>query len=163
LPVVDATNYERFDKYYFRSTIAPFLQCNWDVRKKVFDAKAAIRSLREWRSAAEYYFGDFYPLGEYSTGDDVWMAWQFDRPELAAGLIQAFRRPNCPYDSARYKLRGLDPEASYEIRNLDDPDARSVHSGRELMQQGLPLLIKEQPSAVMVTYSATRQDQRGTP
>ena len=41
LPFFDHTNYERFDDYYFRSSIAPFMQCNWDVRRDDFDVDAA--------------------------------------------------------------------------------------------------------------------------
>jgi alpha-galactosidase len=151
LPFFDSTNYERFDNYYFRSTIAPFLQCNWDIRKKTFDAKAATRCINEWRSAAEHYFGDFWPLGGYDTSNGVWMAWQFDRPDQGAGLVQAFRRPGCPYASARYQLRGLDAGASYVVTNVDAAEPTRM-TGRELMEHGLLVTIAEQPGAAMVTY-----------
>ena len=93
LPFFDHTNYERFDDYYFRSSIAPFMQCNWDVRKDDFDIDAAQKSLAQWRNAAEYFFGDFWPLSAYNISKDVWMAWQFSRLDRSAGMIQAFRRP----------------------------------------------------------------------
>ena len=48
--------------YYFRSSIAPFMQCNWDIRKDDFDVEAALKSLTQWRNAAEYFFGDFWPF-----------------------------------------------------------------------------------------------------
>ena len=113
LPFFDSTNYEKFDNYYFRSTIAPFLQCNWDVRKDDFDANQARKCLHQWRSVADYYFGDFWPLSDYSISNNVWMAWQFDRPDLAEGLIQAFRRPDCTCASAQYKLQALESDALY--------------------------------------------------
>jgi len=151
LPFFDATNYERFDDYYFRSTIAPFLQCNWDVRKDTFDAETARRSIKEWRSVADYYFGDFWPLSEYDTSNRVWMTWQFDRPDRAAGLIQAFRRPDCPYVSAQYKLRSLQPDALYIVSDLD-ADQPSRMTGQELMEQGLLITISQKAGAALITY-----------
>lgn len=151
LPYFDATNYERFDPYYFRSTIAPFLQCNWDVRKEDFDTAAAHMRIREWREVAQYYFGDFWPLSDYSTANDVWMAWQFDRQDLASGVVQAFRRPDCPYVSAQYKLRSLEPDARYQVTNIDTDDMKEM-TGQELMSDGMVITIPEQPGAAIVTY-----------
>jgi alpha-galactosidase len=151
LPYFDATNYERFDEYYFRSTIAPFLQCNWDIRKDDFDIEAAKECINEWRTVAAYYFGDFWPLSKYDTTNDIWMAWQFNRPDLAAGVVQAFRRPNCPYVSARYRLRSLEPDARYVVTDLDSNESQE-QSGRELMEKGLLITVGTQPGAALVTY-----------
>lgn len=49
------------------------------------------------------------------------MAWQFDRPELGEGMVQAFRRTESPYESARFLLRSLEPDGQY---TLTDPDLR---------------------------------------
>jgi hypothetical protein len=79
------------------------------------------------------------------------MAWQFDRPDLAAGLIQAFRRRDCPYVAAQYKLRSLEPDASYVVSNLDCGEAKTM-TGRELMERGLVITISAQPGAALITY-----------
>ena len=151
LPFFDHTNYERFDDYYFRSSIAPFLQCNWDVRKDDFDIDSATKCLSLWRNAAEFFFGDFWPLSTYSIAKDVWMAWQFNRPDGSAGLIQAFRRPACPYVSAQYKLQALESDAVYIVSNQDTGKTRQM-TGRELMSDGLTVTISEQPGAALLTY-----------
>ncbi len=150
LPYHDSVNWENVT-YNFRSNIAPFLQLNWDVRQKDFDHDRGRKSLSEWRSVVDYYFGDFWPLGTYSTSDGVWLAWQLDRPDLNAGLVQAFRRRDCPYVSARYKLRSLQPDARYIVSNLDC-DQPTTLTGRELMDHGLLVTIPDQPGAVLVTY-----------
>ena len=31
---------------------------------------------------ADLLLGDFYPLTPYSLAEDVWLAWQFDRPSM---------------------------------------------------------------------------------
>ena len=35
--------------------------------------------------------GDFYPLTRYHLEKNDWVAWQFDRPDLGRGVVQAFR------------------------------------------------------------------------
>jgi len=61
----------------------------------------------EWREVSQYYEGDFYSLTTYRTANDVWMAWQFDKSEDGAVVIQAFRRPRiCPRCSMKAALSG---------------------------------------------------------
>ncbi|MDE0299922.1 MAG: alpha-galactosidase [Candidatus Poribacteria bacterium] len=151
LPFFDHTNYERFDDYYFRSSIAPFMQCNWDVRNDDFDVDAAQKSLAQWRNAAEYFFGDFWPLSAYNIGKDVWMAWQFSRPDRSEGMIQAFRRPDCPYVSAQFKLHALESCAVYCVSDHDTGKTRHL-TGRELMNDGFTITISDQPGASLFTY-----------
>ncbi|MEI8191722.1 MAG: GH36 C-terminal domain-containing protein, partial [candidate division NC10 bacterium] len=63
------------------------------------------------------------------------MAFQFDSPEKGGGTVLAFRRQDCPDEEQRFKLRGLDREAAYEVT---DPDAGTTASrtGAELMDEG---------------------------
>jgi hypothetical protein len=79
------------------------------------------------------------------------MAWQFDTPAKGEGMIQAFRRPDSPFETARFKLRGLDAKASYAIKDLDAP-AETTFTGADLMEKGLPVTIKDTPGAALITY-----------
>ena len=47
------------------------------------------------------------------------MAWQFSHPDRSAGMIQAFRRPDCPYVSAQFKLHALESHAVYSVSDSD--------------------------------------------
>ncbi len=154
LPYHDSVNWENAP-YNFRSNIAPFLQLNWDVRKKDFNYEQGRKFLEQWRNTVTYYFGDFYSLSDYSTENNVWMAWQFDRPDLDGGLVQAFRRPNAPYVSAQYRLRALDPDSEYTVTNLDGGEGRLM--GRELMENGLVIQMMKQPDAALIMYQKVRQ------
>jgi hypothetical protein len=58
-------------------------------------------------------------------------------------------------ESARFKLRGLDPSAEYSVRNIDAP-GETIFSGRELEEQGLPVVIKKEASAVVITYEKVK-------
>jgi len=139
------------DAYVFRSNMVPFTNCLFDVRNKNLDYDLLRRLTAQWREIADCYFGDFYPLTEYSTRKDSWMAWQFNRPETGRGFVQAFRRDTCIFEVGRLRLHGLDPDAQYEICD-QDTEKRQQISGHELTARGLLVTIPEQPSAVVLTY-----------
>ena len=124
--------------------------CCFDFRVEVDDA-LIIKLYREWIEVAPNYFGDYYPLTEYTLAEDAWMAVQFNAPDSGRGHVQAFRRKECPQESGGFKLRGLDPESHYIVKNFDDPETRRI-SGRELMEEGLRIEIPEQPGAAVVAY-----------
>jgi alpha-galactosidase len=146
------------DEYVFRSNMVPFTNCLFDVRRKDLDYDLLRRLTTEWRAVAPTYLGDFWPLTPYSTENGSWMAWQFDRPDLGEGMVQVFRRSESIYESAHLRLRGLDPEARYRVRDLDAPRA-STFSGQELMDPGLPVAIGERPAALLITYQRERGER----
>jgi alpha-galactosidase len=110
-----------------------------------------------------YYYGDYYPLSPCSANADCtmagkelsasweWAAWQFNRPEQGDGLLQAFRRNKCGEPSKKFHLSHLDPNAKYEIANLD-VDGSTTISGKELMDSGLVVTINNQPGAALIIY-----------
>jgi alpha-galactosidase len=140
--------------YTVRSYFCPSFGFCWDVRQPGVDLTGFRRWVGDWRAVADYLLGDFYPLTSYHQADDVWMAWQFDRPDLGGGAVQAFRRAGSPYESARFRLRGLDPEARYRVTD-GDRDGAVETTGRELMETGLPVRVDEQPGAAIITYRKT--------
>ena len=139
------------DPYVFRSQMVPAVGIGIEPDSKEIDYGRYLRLLAQWRTVANDYYGDYYPLTSYTTADDVWLAWQFDRPDTGEGMVQAFRRPQSPFESARLKLYGLDEEARYAVRDLDQP-LETETTGRELTESGLPVSIPQRPGAVMITY-----------
>ena len=109
------------------------------------------KTLADWRAVVDEFYGDYYPLTPYSLSEDVWMAWQFNRPETGTGMVQAFRHINSVYESVRVKLQGLDKDAVYTLTNLDVPGTTEM-TGRELSENGLVIAIKEQPGSALITY-----------
>jgi alpha-galactosidase len=119
---------------------------NWAPAKRLLDEQRRIRHL---------YSGDFYPLTPYSVDAKTWIAWQFDRPDLGEGLIQAFRRKDSPCEATQFKLRGLEPgAASYRITNLDVAGTTEA-TGRQLMEEGLTVRILGRPGGAVITYKRT--------
>jgi alpha-galactosidase len=109
------------------------------------------KRLDEWRKTVAHFWGDFWPLTPYSLANNVWIAWQFDEPEKGEGVVQAFRRAENDNDSAMFRLRGLDPNATYILTNLDVEGTTEL-SGRELLDKGLSVIIKDKPGAAIILY-----------
>jgi alpha-galactosidase len=137
--------------YVFRSAMTPALNTGYDLRNRELDYDLIRRLTKEWREVADYYLGDYYPLTSYSLEIDVWMAWQFDRPQRGEGMVQAFRRQACPTETIRFRLRQLDVDATCLLKDMDGGPTRQI-SGRDLMERGLRVELAETRSAALVTY-----------
>jgi alpha-galactosidase len=69
-------------------------------------------------------------------------------------MIQAFRREDSPFFTAQFKLRGMDPSAHYVVKNLDT-EQELEFTGKQLMEEGLPVSIHDRPGAVILMYKKT--------
>ncbi len=142
--------------YGFRSGYAPGLQLNWGrtpwpPTEDQLDYGMAHTLLDEFLAVRHCFYGDYYPLTPYSLAPEAWIAWQFDRPDLGEGLVQAFRRPESDVLTVQHRLRGLVPDARYELSSVDLPETTTM-TGRELMEEGLPVTITDRPEAVVISY-----------
>jgi alpha-galactosidase len=140
------------DAYICRSNMAHLVGACVDVNKKDHyrDGKI-VKRLDEWRKTTAHFWGDFWPLTPYSLDNKAWIAWQFDEPEEGEGVVQAFRRAESSIETMKLKMRGLNPEAIYVLTNLDA--ARTTEAtGKNLMEDGLDVVLKRRPEAAIVTY-----------
>ena len=140
-----------FDPYTFRSNMYPSGVMDFDVLNRNQNYELLRKLLGQWRMVADNFMGDYYPLTPYSLEETVWMAWQFDRPEAGEGMVQVFRRPASDIFGRNIRLQGLNPEATYTLKNIDHEDSWTA-SGRELMEKGIHLVIDQQPAAIVITY-----------
>ena len=141
--------------YAVRSYTSPAFGFAVDVRRKDIDWDLYCKLIGQWREVIDCFLGDYYPLTPHNLRDDAWMAWQFNRPEQESGLVQVFRHAESPYVVCSFPLRGLDPKATYEIRDLDKAATTKV-AGRELMGAGLRVEMTEKPGAMVLTYRRSR-------
>ncbi len=141
------------NSYQMHGCIAsPMMSFCMDMRKKDYDYEMIRKYVKMWREVSPYYLGDFYPLTPYTTANDVWMVWQFDRSsDLSGGMVHAHRRGDCYFRSADFALQGLDPAARYQITNLETGQTVKV-TGSDLMSKGLRIDIDEKPGAVIIKY-----------
>lgn len=159
---LSATSQDRAqDDYEFRSSMCSSLCLNWWVSGDVpaeripenFPFTWAKATLDQYVKYRDYYYGDYYPLTGYSQARDLWMAYQLDRPDLGSGLVVVLRRPESPYESARFPLRGLDRGKSYILTNLDTKAEATIQAA-QLLDEGLPVPIGSRPGSALYTYRA---------
>ena len=137
-----------YDPYAYRSFYLPsFGMGTLNPESTAAQQKA----YAECRRVAPLMLCDYYPLTPYSLAADQWIAWQFNRPEQGDGAIQAFRRGGNNETTLNLRLRGLDAGAQYRVTNFDAKDP-TTSSGKELMENGLSVHIKDRPGSAVITY-----------
>jgi alpha-galactosidase len=145
-------------KYFFRSAMSGAIVLAWDVNGttdgKPFPITQAIADVAEFRALRPYSSGDFYPLTEYSTSDEAWAAFQWNRPEEGDGIVLLFRRNLSLESTMSLALHGLDPAADYEV-SYEDYGLVLIRSGKELLA-GLDVKIPEPAASLLVKYRRVR-------
>jgi hypothetical protein len=151
------------DPYTFRSAATMGVSVCPDVRAKDYSAETTQRALSELKELRPLYLGDYYPLFDINTNENVWCGWQFDRPELGRGFAVVLRRPRSPYARADVQLRGLVAEARYEVewRESYEVKDKRVLTGAELAR--LSIEIGTAPGSVLVTYRQVELAQTPPP
>lgn len=152
LPIHGTAIYKT-DGYTFRSGLGGTAVMNWEVTGKNSESIAAIQKrIQDYKNIRPYFYADYYPLTESvnNTGDDVWLAYQLNRPAEKDGIIIAFRRGDCPDEKMEVKLQGLIPEVDYELTD-DDTGKKMVKKGDELAR-GFTLSIPVKPGSLMISY-----------
>jgi alpha-galactosidase len=142
----------KVDVNMFRSHMAPSVNACWDVRRNDLDYDTLRRLSAQLLKIQPCYLGDYYPLTPYSRAKEAWVAWQFDRPDLGDGVVQAFRHDQATAATLRCRLQGLVPQAKYRVTDLDQEGSRLV-SGRELQESGIEIALSDRPAAAVVCYS----------
>ncbi|HRY47373.1 MAG TPA: alpha-galactosidase, partial [Candidatus Paceibacterota bacterium] len=140
------------EPYAFWSNVTPSLGFGVDMRVPDLDYDALRRLVKQWRQVIPCYSGDFYPLTRWTRDNAVWMAWQFHVADSGGGIVQVFRRENSPYESACFRLQGLESNVQYAVYPVDMPGAKQEHSGRELLEDGLRVSIPNRPDAAVLVY-----------
>ena len=152
LPIHGTAIYKT-DSYTFRSGIGATAVMNWEVTGKASEPIPALQKrIQDFKDLRPYFYGDYYPLTESrnNTGDNVWLAYQMNRPIQKDGIIIAFRRSGSNQESIRVKLSGVERGAIYEL-NFEDYGLQLKKAGSELME-GIDLTIPQKPASLLIRY-----------
>ncbi len=141
------------DVYSARSHLCPWMGIGIHLEDP--DWAAVRRQVFDHRQVAPFFYGDYYPLTDYTKSESDWIAWQFVRTEQGDGMVQAFRRENSPRVESFLKLKGLKSEASYEFTNIDNGKKRAF-TGKTLMETGLPAQAAAPRTALIYTFKETK-------
>ncbi len=140
------------DAYMMQSSFAPWVALTVNVHADTPDWACLRRYADLWRDISRYYYADYYPLTPWSRGDSAWRGWEFFDPTTGGGFLQLFRPVNA--SEARYtaRLKGLDPNAMYELWDREH-DEHIVMDGKTLLDQGVSITLETPESAVVVQIS----------
>ena len=111
--------------------------------------------LHEFGLVAPLSLGDFYPLTGYSLADDVWMGWQWHRPDKDAGAVLLFRRQRCPYPTMELHLHGLSADALYRFENMDSHAVTRL-TGAAARDGQLTVTLPDPPQSALLLYRRER-------
>jgi alpha-galactosidase len=112
------------------------------------------RMANDYLRARAAFAGDYYPLTDANPDFRQWAAYQMNHPETGEGFLMAFRRKDSPWSEAQFKLRGLDPEAEYEVENADTGKKRRLQ-GKDLLDQGLSVRLSRPDKSSLIFYRKT--------
>jgi alpha-galactosidase len=163
VPLVGTSQNEKGNDYEFRSNMSSTLGLRWwgqgDAPAEPIPADFpwdwAKRTLKQYQDIRKFYYGDYYPLTNYSQAADVWLAYQLDLPESNEGLVVVLKRPQSPYQRGRLRLHALSADARYEIVDLDRGERRAVPGGA-LCNAGLEVNLEPAPASALLTYRRER-------
>ena len=141
------------DAYAARSSYSSAMICHWKLTTKQTNLEVVHRSINEYLSVKPYYTADYYPLTgvDSTTAANRWLAYQLNRTSDGTGVILAFRRPESTDSTVTVRLRGLDNNLQYELKNADT-GSKTVLSGR-VLANGLQLKLSQPRSSLLIRYS----------
>jgi len=145
------------DPYEVRSAATAGLLCQFAYLEDGFSVEEAKRLVAESREDAPYWYGDFYPLTNCSIDMGEFVAYQFHRPDLDAGLVLAFRRAECPIKGILLGVQGVNPETKYRVQYVaeDGTATEQEVSGADLLE-ALELKLQKKGSSLVVRYQGVK-------
>jgi len=152
LPLHGCGAFDYEPSYLFRSamTAGNILATNTSAPDT---AEAVKRTVAAYHKARPYMLGDFYPLFAHQASEQAWYGYQFHRPDLDAGIALLFRREKCPEPVTRIRLKGIDPQADYEI-TCEDQGAKRIEPGRSL--EALRVEVPSAPGSLLLYYQKVK-------
>jgi alpha-galactosidase len=110
---------------------------------------AIAKTIAIYHKLRPFTLGDFYPLFPHVADETAWYGYQFHRSHGDDGFAMLFRREKSADASRRIGLRGVDPQATYEVSFEDTTEKREVE-GFELAR--LEVHIPAPPGSAIVYY-----------
>lgn len=107
--------------------------------------------VEQYKAIREYFYGDFYPLVSVVVGGSLWVAYQFNREDLGAGMIVVFRKEGTDHAALQLKPTGLEPSRNYAVTFVDYGKVETL-SGATLMQRGISAEFSKAPTSHLITY-----------
>ncbi len=137
------------DKYAARTAYTPCFACALtpdELEKADFDSLKA--SIAEWRQINKAFEGEYYELEKASSNDTDIKAFMFYNNEENIGFVMVFCPEKCEQTQYRAVLKGLEPDLSYTLEDMDSPKAESA-CGAQLCSEGISLSLSSKTARLI--------------
>ncbi|MCR5485845.1 MAG: alpha-galactosidase [Clostridiales bacterium] len=132
------------DEYALRSSIMSILLSPMDP---------TVDALEKYRTEREMLQRDFFPISYGGVDKSGVTAMQYgDKDE---GCVLVYKHENVGKGSFSAVFSGLEPDKSYTVTDIDDPDRPVTFSGRELLDGAYKVAFGEGRKAYVIRYSAS--------
>jgi alpha-galactosidase len=138
-------------EYEWRSAMSAGMNVKLPDQDDEESARVAAATIGQYLGIRRFYYGDYYPLTEYSQAKDVWMAYQLDLPETGEGLIVVLKRPESAQVRQTFRLKALAGAAAYQVLDLDSMRGQTL-PGSRLLSEGLDVELVKQPDSALIRY-----------
>ena len=145
LPITGSALYME-DEYASRSDIMPLMLMDfYSHQNPEFSFNKEPRELMT---------GNYYPLDFGSFDKNKMMAMQFSSADALSGTALVYKRENVNKNEYFVKFNGLLEDVTYNVYNIDEVDKVYTHTGKELMNDGLRLVLPKDKKAIILMFNA---------
>lgn len=104
-----------------------------------------------WEIDRERFPRGFRPISKHAHAKGVKIIVWFEPERVMPGTWLYENHPESPAEEMRLELHGLDPDGEYLVTVFGVPGSRRIR-GRELMGEGLRVILSQRPSAATILY-----------
>lgn len=101
----------------------------------VSNATELKKLMTKFYDVRKYWYGDYYQLLPATYDKKSAQAYELFRPDLGEGIVVAVSRPEHVNPKCRFRIEGLDPDASYKIYEYGNPEKAKTKKGSEWMEK----------------------------
>jgi alpha-galactosidase len=138
--------------YHFRSGFNAGTSFCEDIRAEDYPRDLLAQGIAEGKRIRKYYAGDFYALSDVTTSPKEWCVLQYDRLAEGDGMVVAFRRHASPYAAYVCPLRGINPDAEYDVTASQGYAPEPTVRMKGVALQSLKAEIDEMPGSLIIEY-----------
>ena len=98
------------------------------------------RMLEDYIRVRPYFYGKYYSLIPAKFDYGVWISYEMYRDDLDEGCVFVFREEKSNYKQSDIVLKGINPDKTYIIEDLDDNSTFEM-KGSNLLEKGFEVSI----------------------
>jgi alpha-galactosidase len=117
--------------------------CEWDEGTR----ERAKRAIAEYKRLRPFVLKRRFLLTPQPRSLHSWTVWQFYDPATDGGALLAFREQS-PDERLTVRLKGLNPDARYQLHNADTGETKTL-TGIHLLRDGVSFTIPEQGGSTL--------------